>query len=155
MGSSSGLKSYLDGSTLVLSVARNSLFRDDVLPVDTYLIKNNSPVLLPLPAEVEYSLTSPLDGVSLDPGVSIYSDGKSSTILSVKSAPEATTSLKAKLTYKLPDGTLWTVESVPLTIRVRDEVLDVSPTIDSIRVGSIDATATGAVGISIITKNGS
>ena len=87
--------------------------------------------------------------------MSTYSDGKSSTIVSVKSAPEATTSIQAKLSYTLPDGTLYSVISAPLTLRVRDEILDISPTLDEVRVGSLDATATGTVSISVITKNGS
>lgn len=141
---------YLAGSKLILHLPRTSLYTNDSIAVESYLVKNGSPVALPSPASVDYIFSSPVSGVEFAPRTSPYTDAKSSTVLSVKRDANADLEMRAVFTYEYL-GQKWITESDPIALRIRDERLDPSPSIAGTRVGYIDVTDTRSVSVAVET----
>lgn len=66
-----------------------------------------------------------------------------------------TVTLKPTLSVLLPDGTYLDIPGDPLVIRITDEYLELTPTIDSIPVAHVDATEPLPVVVNFETKKGS
>jgi hypothetical protein len=160
---SAALRNYYSEWRLVYTIDRSAIAPGETVGMKYYLDRAGSLVTLPPSATVTLDITSLTSSgrqiwaadysryleVSWSP--STYTSEGSAFAL-YAAGPLATATLRPLLTVPLPDGTEFTLRADPLTIRVTDEYVDITPMIGTTPVSHIDTTLTEAVNLTFATK---
>ena len=139
LSNTSKLKQYFDSSQLVYTIPRTVMQRTDSLAIDFDFQKDGLHIDIPENTEVKLDIislknptgenipfTQAYTVLQVAPSSQSYSESKTSFTLLSKNILGSVL-LRATLTTKLPDGTIYTTVSNNITLRISDEYVDVSP----------------------------
>lgn len=157
------LREYYGQGRLVYQIERTTMMPDDTLPVNYILIRDGAKVDIPPTAQVVLTLSWLTSGtenipisrarefLSLATSEASYGEKWSPFLISTQNKL-STAFFTSKIRIPLPDGTVFEKEGDPLTIRVTDEYVDVTPVLDEVPVAHVSTTQTGNLEIVFATK---